>query len=133
MKTNIILASGAGRKYDMGRVVAIFKADGSETAGHYSVSEWRLAANTKGPGKHSHPEDDLFYVTEGIMSVYVQDKWIDAHQGSFILVPGGVEHDFENRTTSPAAVLNFSTDGQFEKAMPEIVEWYKYNPPQDAL
>ena len=33
----------------MGRISARFKADGAETAGRYSISEWWLEPNTKGP------------------------------------------------------------------------------------
>jgi hypothetical protein len=43
-----------------------------------------------------------------------------------------VTHDFENRSSSPAAVLNFSIPGDFEMNMPGIAEWFAENPPQDA-
>ena len=63
----VILTPGAGRAYPMGRIRAVFKADGDETARAYSVSEWWLDANTTGPGAHAHPEDNVFYVIEGTM------------------------------------------------------------------
>ena len=53
----VILAPGAGRAYPMGRIAAIFKADGAETESRYSVSEWWLEPHTQGPGAHAHPED----------------------------------------------------------------------------
>jgi mannose-6-phosphate isomerase-like protein (cupin superfamily) len=113
----------------MGRISAIFKADEEETNAAYSVSEWWLEPKTTGPGAHVHPEDDIFYVIEGTMSVLVGDRWIDAPKGSFVLVPGGVTHDFENRRSARAGVLNFSCPGPFEPAMPNIVEWFSANPP----
>ena len=121
-----------GRVYAMGPVRAVFKADGAETRGRYSISEWWLEPNTQGPGAHSHAEDDIFYVIEGTMSVLVGDRWIDAPKGSFVLVPGGTTHDFENRSASRAGVLNFSAPGDFEKEMPAIAQWFIENPPQDA-
>jgi hypothetical protein len=42
----------------MGSVSAVFKADGDETRGRYSISEWWLEPYTRGPGAHSHEEDD---------------------------------------------------------------------------
>lgn len=129
----IVLAPGAGRRYPMGRIAAVFKADGEETDGAYSISEWWLEPNTKGPGAHSHPEDDVFYVLDGTMSVLVDDQWIDAPKGSFVLVPGGVTHDFENRSAAPAGVLNLSSPGPFEPHMPSIAEWFTNNPPQDVV
>jgi len=128
----VVLLPGEGRSYPMGRISSIFKADRKETGEKYSVSEWWLEPNTKGPGIHSHPEDDLFYVIEGVMSVYVDGRWIPSSKGSFLLIPGGVEHDFENRSDSRAGILNFKIPGDFEEEMPGIVEWFKENPPENA-
>jgi len=131
-QVGIFLSPSEGRSYPMGRISAVFKADGDETRGGYSISEWWLEPNTQGPGAHSHSEDDIFYVIEGTMSVLVGDRWIDAPRGSFVLAPGGVTHDFENRSSSRAGVLNFSIPGDFEKSMPEIAAWFAENPPKDA-
>ena len=128
----IILAPGAGRSYSMNGMDAVFKADGRETNGGYSISEWWLEPHTTGPGAHSHPEDDVFYILEGTMSVLVADTWMDAPRGAFVLVPGGVTHDFENRTSARAGMLNFSWPGDFEQHMPGIVEWFQANPPGRA-
>jgi len=102
----------------MGRIAAVFKADESESESRYSISEWWLEPHTQGPGPHSHPEDDIFYVIEGTMSVLVGEAWTHATRGSFILVPGGVTHDFENRGETRAGVLNLSIPGSFESHMP---------------
>ena len=98
-RCGIFLPPGAGRAYSMGRIGAVFKADGQDTQSRYAISEWWLEPHTQGPGAHSHAEDDVFYVIEGTMSFLVGDDWIDASQGSFVLAPGGMQHDFENRST----------------------------------
>ena len=116
----------------MGRISALFKADGDETARAYSISEWWLDPHTQGPGAHSHEEDDVFFVIEGTMSFLLDERWIDAPRGSFVLVPGGTTHDFWNRTSSRAGVLNVSIPGGFEESMPAIAKWFAENPPQDA-
>jgi mannose-6-phosphate isomerase-like protein (cupin superfamily) len=116
----------------MGRIVAVFKADGAETAHRYSISEWWLDPHTQGPGAHAHAEDDVFYVIEGTMSFLVGDEWLAATKGSFVLVPGGVRHDFENRSDARAGVLNLSIPGNFEDDMPAIVQWFAEHPPGDA-
>ena len=120
----VVLAPGAGREYPLGRGTAVFKADGDESAGRYSISEWWLDAHTPGPGPHSHPEDDVFYVIEGTMSVYVDGEWVEAPKGAFVLVPGGTVHDFENRTGERCGALNVSAPGDFEQHMPGISEWF---------
>lgn len=131
-RADIFLPPGEGRSYLMGRISAVFKADGDETQRGYSISEWWLEPHTQGPGAHSHAEDDVFYVIAGTMSILVGDRWIEAPKGSFVLAPGGVTHDFENRSASRAGVLNFSIPGDFEQNMPAIAEWFKENPPKDA-
>lgn len=128
----IVLGPGEGRVYAMGRIAAVFKADGAETASRCSISEWWLEPHTKGPGAHAHPKDDVFYVLEGTMSVLVGDRWTDAPRGSFVLVPGGVVHDFENRGDERAGVLNLSLPGPFEPQMPQIVHWFARHPPGDT-
>jgi len=128
----VILAPGEGRAYPMGRIGAVFKADGPETESRYSISEWWLEPHTQGPGAHAHPEDDIFYVIEGTMSVLVGEEWTHADKGSFVLVPGGVTHDFENRGGVRAGVLNLSIPGPFEPHMPGIVQWFTEHPAQDA-
>jgi mannose-6-phosphate isomerase-like protein (cupin superfamily) len=128
----VLLKPGEGRAYPMGRISALFKADGQETARGYSISEWWLEAHTQGPGPHSHDADDVFYVLEGTMSIFVDDKWIDAPKGAFVLVPGGTTHDFQNRGGVRAGLLNFSAPGTFEEDMPGIAQWFKDNPPGDA-
>lgn len=129
----VILKPGAGRHYAMGggRINATFKADEAETAHAYSISEWWLEPDCSGPGAHSHDEDDVFFVLEGTMSILVGRRWIDAPRGSFVLVPGGITHDFQNRSSERAGVLNFSP-APFEPAMAGIADWFREHPPGPA-
>jgi mannose-6-phosphate isomerase-like protein (cupin superfamily) len=113
----------------MGPVNAIFKADGAETRKRYSISEWWLDPYTRGPGVHSHDEDDVFYVLEGTMSFFVGGEWIDARAGSLVIAPGGTPHDFENRTGKRAGALNVSVPGDFEPHMKGIARWFRERPP----
>lgn len=70
-----ILLPGEGRVYRMPTMRAVFKADGEETANHYSVSEWWLQPGSDGPGAHSHEaNDEIFFVIEGTPSLLVDDK-----------------------------------------------------------
>ena len=128
-RSPVVLGPNEGRAYPMGAIFALFKADGAESNGGYSISEWWLEPHTQGPGAHAHPEDDVFYVLAGTMSFLIGDGWRDALQGSFVLVPGGTRHGFENRGSTRAGVLNFSVPGNFESRMPMIVQWFVEHPP----
>jgi hypothetical protein len=76
-RAGIYLPTDEGCSYPMGRIHAVFKADGDETDGRYSISEWWLEPHTKGPGAHSHEEDDVFFVIEGTMSFLADVVWAD--------------------------------------------------------
>jgi hypothetical protein len=43
-----IIEPGQGRVYPMGKMTAVFKADGPETLDAYSISEWWLEPRTYG-------------------------------------------------------------------------------------
>ena len=121
----IFLPPGDGRSYQAGPMRAVFKADGEETEDRYCVSEWWLEAGDTGPGPHSHSDNvELFYVIEGTMSILAGEQWIDAPRGSFLRIPPGVMHDFQNRGEESAGVLNVFLPGGFEATMPAIVEYF---------
>lgn len=121
----VVLGPGEGRGYEMPTMRAVFKADGVESGGRFSASEWWLAPDSAGPGPHSHADnDEVFYVTEGTVSIRVGDIWVEAEQGAFVLIPAGVTHDFKNRSDRRAGLFNVFLAGTFERDMPAIVEWY---------
>jgi mannose-6-phosphate isomerase-like protein (cupin superfamily) len=53
------------------------------------------------------------------------NEWIDAGKGTFLRIPAGVMHDFENRSDELAGFLNIYIPGGFEKDMPAIVKWFE--------
>ncbi|XZF15958.1 cupin domain-containing protein [Chitinophagaceae bacterium MMS25-I14] len=122
----LILQPGQGRTYHLGPMTAIFKADEQETGAQYSISEWWLEPNSEGPGAHQHTDQDqVFYILEGTVSMFVEDKWMDAERGTFIRVPRNTMHTFANRTDKKAGMLNVDIPGGFERNMPSMVEWFE--------
>ncbi|MGF1574749.1 MAG: cupin domain-containing protein [Cyanophyceae cyanobacterium] len=125
----LVIKPEDGRKYPMGRMSAVFKADLEETESNLSVSEWWLNPDTEGPHIHKHPEAHLFYVIEGSLSVYLLDKnWFDAQKGTYIYIPGGIAHGFENRSSQAVGFMSINTPGGFEELVPHIVNYFKDNP-----
>ena len=127
-----IVAPGEGRHYDMGRMRATFKADGAETGSRYSISEWWLDPSTRGPGTHSHPEDHIYHVLEGTLSVELDGRWSTAERGAYVIIPGGTPHDFENRGEVRCGFTSVNVPGGFELKMPGIVEYLTEHPVGDA-
>ena len=90
----------------------VFKAD--EDA--YCASEWSVEPGGSGPGAHSHEaQDEVFIVTEGMMWFLAGEDWVEAPAGTFLRIPAGVTHDFENRGAERATAFNvFIPGGGFE-------------------
>jgi len=123
------LDPGEGRAYSMGRMRAVFKADGAESDQRYAVSEWWLQPDCGGPGAHLHEaNEELFYVLEGSARFLVGTEWRRLEKGSFLRIAAGTMHDFENRSDAPVGLLNIFMPGGFEQFMPSIVKWFDDNP-----
>jgi mannose-6-phosphate isomerase-like protein (cupin superfamily) len=118
----LVVPAGQGRTYDMRRMQAVFKADGNETAGRYSISEWWLEPHTRGPGVHAHSDDHVFYVIEGSLSFCIDGHWSDLDKGGYAIIPGGTPHDFQNRGPVRAGFISLNTPGGFEERMEGIAE-----------
>jgi mannose-6-phosphate isomerase-like protein (cupin superfamily) len=122
----IFIPAGEGRHYACGPMQSTFLADGQESGNRYAVSIWWVDPSKPGPGAHSHESnEELFYVLEGTMTFQVGDQHVDASAGTFLRIPAGVVHDFENRTAQRAGVFNVFIPGGFESSMPAIVEWFR--------
>lgn len=122
----ILLAPGQGRAYDVGPEGRfVFKIDADETAGRYSVLEvWLEPDIVRPPGSNevnAHPQDHVLYVIGGTLSACIDGEWSHLTKGSFLFLPGGTNHTFENRGSDPAGFLSFNTPGGTEAKMPEIV------------
>ena len=115
-----LVAPAAGRRYPMGRMQAIFKADREETGSRYSVSEWWLDPRTRGPSVHAHADDHIFYVIAGSLSLCIGEQWIDAAAGAYAIIPGGTPHSFENRGQVATGFISFNVPGGFEAKMADI-------------
>lgn len=124
----LVVGPAQGRTYEMGRMRAIFRADAEETDSRYSISEWWLEPRTPGPGPHAHPEDHIYYVLAGTVSLFLDGEWIDATRGSYALIPGGVIHSFENRGAEECGFISINAPGGFEQRMPDIVKWFADHP-----
>lgn len=128
----IILPPGGGRAYELGPMRGVFKADGLETEDRYCVSEWSVEARQPGPGPHHHEaNDEIFLVTEGTMTFLVGDDWVEAPAGTFLRVPAGMTHDFENRGDARAVAFNVFIPGGFEAPFREWIERDRYRTADD--
>jgi quercetin dioxygenase-like cupin family protein len=104
-----------------GRTIAVvgdvyrFLATSEDTDGHYAIWE-ALVTPGGGPPLHVHSrETEGFFVLDGEMTFYVEDEVIRAQPGTWVHVPIGIRHRFQNESTAPARMLIQVAPGGLEK------------------
>lgn len=82
-----------------------FRATADETAEALTVIEIVVAPG-EGPWLHRHPDSDEFlYTIEGSMRVRLDDDVVEAPAGTFVFLPRGLPHTWQNAGDAPARLL----------------------------
>jgi mannose-6-phosphate isomerase-like protein (cupin superfamily) len=91
-----------------------FKLRAEQSKGSLTVVENIIATND-GPPFHVHErEDESWYVLEGELRFRLDDAIRAAPAGSFVFVPRGVAHCFQNVGEQPARILVMFTPSGME-------------------
>jgi mannose-6-phosphate isomerase-like protein (cupin superfamily) len=90
----------------------------SEHSPRFNVSVITMAPGAHGPEMHSHAdEDDAFYILDGELVFLLGEGEVAAPEGTFVLVPPGVEHTFSNPLERPTRVLNIHAPAGFDRRL----------------
>jgi mannose-6-phosphate isomerase-like protein (cupin superfamily) len=117
----VVRGPGEGDSVSMGPSRALFKAEGADGDGTFSLSETTLAPGFPGPVPHRHETfTDSFYVLEGTLTVFVQGRAYEVTGGGLALAPPGTTHTFANRSRAPVRLLNLMAPGGFEQYLKEV-------------
>jgi quercetin dioxygenase-like cupin family protein len=88
---------------------------GEQTAGTLTVFE-NVIAPGDGPPLHVHAgEDESWYVIEGELRFRLDEDMRGAPAGSFVFVPRGIRHCFQNVGGQPARILVMFTPSGMER------------------
>jgi quercetin dioxygenase-like cupin family protein len=99
-----------------------FKVRGHQTGGVLTALE-NVVAPGDGPPLHIHAnEDESWYVLEGRLRFRLGDERSDAPHGSFVFVPRGVPHCFQNVGEAPARILVAFTPSGMETFFDRFAE-----------
>jgi mannose-6-phosphate isomerase-like protein (cupin superfamily) len=117
----LVRPPGEGDSIAMGPSSALFKAEGHETGGNFSLTETTIAPGFPGPVPHRHGHTaDSFYVLEGRLSVRLGDDTSEVGPGGYAVVPPGSVHTFSNPFDEPVRFLNLMAPGGFEQYLKEM-------------
>jgi len=104
-----------------GRAVSVvgdvyrFFATGEDTGGQYALWEG-IVLPGGGPPPHVHGrEEEGFYMLEGEITFRSGTKTVVAKPGSFIHMPRGTPHSFQNESGRPARLLVWVAPAGLEK------------------
>lgn len=92
-----------------------FKVRGEQTDGSLTVFENTIAPGD-GPPLHRHAhEDEAWYILEGHFRFRLDDELRSTPAGSFVFVPRGTPHCFQNTGDTPGRVLVLFTPAGMER------------------
>ena len=92
-----------------------FKVRGEQTGGALTAIE-NVIAPGDGPPVHVHDgEDEYWYVIDGDLRFKLGDEIAEAPAGSFVFVPRGTPHAFQNVGDAPARILVLFTPSGMER------------------
>jgi quercetin dioxygenase-like cupin family protein len=92
-----------------------FKARGEQTGGALTAIE-NVVAPGDGPPLHVHTrEDEAWWVVEGTLRFRLGEERSEAPAGTFVFVPRGVPHAFQNVGAAPARILVLFTPAGMER------------------
>ncbi len=112
---------GEGEAITFGGSSTLFKAEGSDPDGLFSLSEAVLAPGFPGPVPHRHRGlVNSFYMLQGTLSLRLGDEQVEAGPGDCALVPPGTVHTFANPGRESARMLNLMAPGGFEQYLKAV-------------
>jgi quercetin dioxygenase-like cupin family protein len=92
-----------------------FKARAEETNGSPTAFETTMAPG-EGPPLHFHAnEDEILYVLEGTLRFKLEGEVLPAPPGSFVFVPRGARHTWQNVGEAPGRMLVIFTPSGMER------------------
>jgi quercetin dioxygenase-like cupin family protein len=97
-----------------------FKARGEQTNGTLTALE-NVIPPRQGPPLHTHAnEDEAWYVLDGELRFKIGGELRAAPAGSFVFVPRGTPHCFQNVGDNPARILVMFTPAGMERFYDEF-------------
>lgn len=136
-RTRVVLGPRGGERVAAAGVEMYVKAEGKHTGGAYFCMEYLAPPGWVGPPRHVHRHtDEMFYVLEGELTVFMGEEELEGVQGSFFHVPRGTPHTFANYGKDPGVYLIMTFPAGFEgylREVPALVEEHGYPPPRELI
>ncbi|CAN5513710.1 MAG: cupin domain-containing protein [Actinomycetota bacterium] len=121
MAGRFVVEAGEGEVILSGGFGVVGKVSGEETGGSYAVVEHPMEPGALAAPPHTHEDvDEVSFVVEGEIGVWMDGEEFRAGAGSYILKPRGVPHTFWNAGAERARVVEIISPAGFEKYFDEL-------------
>jgi len=111
-------------------------AAGDRTDGQVIFGEALLPPMTPGPSLHVHTrEDEAAYVIDGVLTVQIGDRRLDAGPGTLVWLPRNEPHTFASLSSgTPVRVFGITTPAGLEGMFREQARYFAglEGPPDEA-
>ena len=93
----------------------------------FSVQEWRAPAGAGAIPNHLHHRtEEAFYVLDGEIALWLDDRSTVHPRGAYIVVPPGRRHTFWNPADQPATYLTVISPSGFERYLAELASGLRH-------
>jgi mannose-6-phosphate isomerase-like protein (cupin superfamily) len=119
----IAIEPEAGESVDLGSLGVVWKIEGVESDGRFSVVEHPIPARTLAAPLHfHHNEDEYSYVLDGRLGALLGEVVAEAGPGSWVFKPRGEWHTFWNAGDTPCRIIELISPAGFENYFREVAE-----------
>ncbi len=109
----MVVTRNQAKVYSQGLGEARILVDGERSGGAWWLGEFREDPGFMTALHFHYRQDEQFFVLEGVLSVYVDGKWLDLEPGTVAVIPHGMHHAQGNMGTEAGAVSGIGESGWF--------------------
>lgn len=95
------------------------RVHGTDVNGRYAIMESFAAPGSAAP-RHTHAEDEIFYVLEGRPTFALNDDVFDVGPGAVVAIPAGTVHAWKNGTDEQVHMVATFVPGGVEELFTKI-------------
>lgn len=115
------ISAKQGPRFDFGGFGVVWKIDGADSNGRFSVVHHPIAPRTLAAPLHRHHREDEFsFVLEGSLGALLGDQEVSAQKGDWVFKPRGQWHTFWNPGDTFCEIIEVISPAGFENYFREF-------------
>ncbi len=126
----VTIPADSRERVDLGGLGIVWKIEGADADGRFSVVHHPLAPRALAAPLHRHTrEDEYSYVLEGTLGALLGDDVVTAEPGTWVFKPRNQWHTFWNAGDSPCEIIEIISPAGFENFFRELAQVYATGEP----